>query len=115
MRKSVICIFLVAVTMLSLSVSAMDTRIRDIIPELSFTGTTANCTITVSDAGKDIDVTMKLLENGVTIKTWNKSGFDYVYMSKTATAQKGSTYKLIVTVSIDGETQPSAWVTKKCE
>lgn len=115
MKKCFIPMLFIITLLLAIPVYATDARATTINPVLTFTGTTANCYITLSEAGKEFDVTMKLMENGVTVKTWSDSGLGRVYMSKTATVKKGSTYKLLVTYSIDGETQPSAWVTKKCE
>ena len=118
MKKGSICVLfcLVICLVFSINVFALEPRSNGIKPSLSFNDSTANCSVTVTaNSGQEIDVEMKLLKDGVTVKTWSDSGIGYVYLSERAAVQKGSTYKLIATVSIDGETQPSAWVTKKCE
>lgn len=116
-KVSIIILIGIMSVVLALGVFASAQRSVGIQPRISFSGTTAKCTASIDadNVSDEIRVTMKLLEDGITIKTWYASGMGSIYMNETASAKRGSTYKLMVTVSIDGETQPSAWVTKKCE
>lgn len=115
MRKWIFPLVLIVTSILTLSAYALDSKAPRVIPNLTFEGTTAHCSTAVSSGSNEIDITMQLFEDGIVIKTWHKSGTGYVNMSQKVTVKKGSTYKLLVAYSIDGETQPSAWVTKKCE
>lgn len=115
MKKRVLLLFCLLSIFLCIPVQAIESRTALVAPKLSFSGTTACCSLEITEPGKNINATMKLLENGSVIEIWSENGRGYIGINETASAQKGSTYKLIATVSIDGATQPSAWVTKKCE
>ncbi len=82
--KRWICLMLCVISMLfAVPVYAVEERGAVASPKLTFTGTTAYCSFSISEIDKDIDVTMKLLEDGVTIQNWSKSGTDYVYLNNT--------------------------------
>lgn len=104
--KKPICIVLVAILLISVSVSAYaaTSRATSIMPSLSFEGTTAKCQVTVvgNSTSEVIGVTVKLWYGSTCLQTWTASGNGYVVLSKTATVTAGRTYKMTVDVTING-------------
>ena len=92
------------------------TRELSISSSLSFIGTTATCKATAvgDNISQHIQVTMKLMYGTIQVASWSGSGYGYVYLSKTATAVSGRTYKLVVQVTLDGVVKDPVYVTKTC-
>lgn len=116
MKKRIFSMAAVLLLVLSISAQAATLRIEQISPSLSFSGTTANCTVSIrGNATSDpIKVTMALWNGSTEIASWDGSGTGNVFLSKTATAVKGRSYKLTVDVTINGAAQPRAVVTAIC-
>ena len=85
-----------------------------VTPSLAFSGTTAQCSVSVSDAGKPIFVTMKLYQGSTLMSSWSKSGTGYVYLYKTKTVTKGKTYTLKVSGTINGAAFTAPTITRTC-
>lgn len=80
--------------------------------KLEFSGTTANCSFRVINAGSDIKVTMTLWEGSKQVESWTQEGSGLVVMNEQATVSKGLTYTLEVNFTIDGTPQTSQSTTK---
>ena len=94
---------------LLLTVTANAVQMRSLWPTVSlfFSGTTANCNATVTDAGKELVVTLELWHGDDLVDSWPASGTGSVSV-------KGETYTLIVTGTADGKSFSSPPVSKTC-
>lgn len=81
-------------------------------PVLSFSGTTANCSVSVTTYG-NIDVTLSLWQGNTLVDSWSESGFSIVSINESCTVAKGKTYKLTVSGTAGGQTI-SGSVSKYC-
>ena len=83
-------------------------------PQLSFSGTTAKCSVVVTgdNTSQYIQVSMTLMCGTTTVASWSGSGYGYVYLSETATVTKGNTYKLVVQVAVDGVFKDPVYITR---
>lgn len=109
MKKRVLPLFLVVVMLLSISAQAGIARSPAVQPKLTLNGTSATCSVMAmaDHATDEVSVVMKLWQGSTCLETWTDSGDGYVYMSESATVSTGSTYRLTVTVSINGVARPT--------
>lgn len=114
--KKVIAIMLAAVIFVSLSITAFaePLRAQKITPSLSFSGTTANCAVSISGSVKSIVATMSLWDGSVCIESWPGSGTSLVLISGSCAVESGKTYTLKVSGTIDGISFPATPVSQKC-
>ena len=98
----------------SMTAEAAESRVATVNPYLSFSGTTANCSVSVTAFGKDISVTMQLCQGDTVLKTWYGSGRSVVSLSEEKSVVRGNTYTLKVSGTIGGEAFDGAPVTCKC-
>ena len=95
MKKRMVVLLLVMIMISGLCVNAMATeRASQIKPKLSFSGKTANCSVTVVEAGK-LDVTLELWNGSEMVDSWSDSGTNYLNVSGSHAAVSGTTYTLI--------------------
>lgn len=114
MRKRVLSLALIFVLVFSMSVYAAEPRSNGATPVLRFSGTTANCSVTVSEYGADINVTLTLYRGWSTIASWSGSGTHSVNVSGSAAVKDGLEYRLVATGTIDGVAFTSAAVVGTC-
>ena len=91
--------------LIAIPVSAQATqRSTASIPNITFSGTTATCTVSVNgdSANDSISLTAKLYQGNKCIATWTDSGNGKLRFSRTKTVQSGKTYKLTADVTING-------------
>lgn len=69
---------------------------------LSFSGTTAYCSGSVTDSGKWISATMTLSHNGSTVGSWSGSGRSNVTLNGSRSVVSGWTYTLVISGTVDG-------------
>lgn len=81
---------------------------------LSFSGTTANCSGTVTDVGKYIVATMTLKHNGSTVASWSKSGTSVVTLSGSCSVVSGQSYTLVISGTSDGVPFSTTPFTRTC-
>lgn len=115
MRK--IALLLVIVLVMSIPLSVQATTVRtEIVPNLSFTGTTAKCTVyaAANSTSDYVVVQLKLFQGNRLIKQWAKSSNRSVEISETYTVTKGLTYTLTAEVMINGSSYPTRSVSKTC-
>ena len=116
MRKRVLALTLALVFVLGISAQAVQPRYAQITPSISFTGTTAKCTVSVR-ASNDTDkiaITAKLYRGGTLLATWTKSGTGSVTLSEKTTVTKNFSYTLESNVTSNGVKQSVSPVTKAC-
>lgn len=115
MKKLAIFLAILLVFCVPLEVTAAS-RIIQAKPKLTFSGTTATCTVTIlADKTTDhLEVTMWLMDGTTCVASWHSAGDGYVIMNKTATVTAGRTYKLVVEVFESGKTHDPVYVTGTC-
>ena len=116
MRKIALFLAIVIALSVPLTAHAAEERMLSIYPEITFSGTTANCAVAVTGnyANDDIDVVIKLWRGSTCLRTWYASGEGYVFWDDTATVTKGKTYDLSVDVTINNVTKPRVSVSGTC-
>lgn len=116
--KKLIAFMLAIILLLSVSVSAnaATPRFISINPELTFSGTTANCSVSIvgSTMSDEIDATIKLWRGSTCLRTWRVSDDGYLFWSGTATVTKGKTYDLTVDLVYNGVSKPRVSVSGTC-
>jgi len=102
MRKQLLSIILAIAIVFSLCVPALavEPRANTVSPSLTFSGTTANCSVTISAVNKDISATLWLWHGDDLVASWSDSGETFVGISGSADVEKGETYMLTVTGSM---------------
>ena len=114
MRRRIVALTLVFVLVMSMAVYAVEPRMPQVTPRLSFSGTTANCSVSVNEYGSDIFVTLTLYRGWSTIASWSGSGSGYVNVSGTAAVKDGLEYKLVATGTANGVAFTSVEVWGTC-
>lgn len=115
MKKGTIALLLVVLLtlMIPLSANATTPRATAIVPGLSFSGSTATCTLTVSaDSSDSIYATIRLWRGSTCLKTWYKSATELLTFRDTVVVSQSNTYTLTADVSINGNAQPQSSVTR---
>ena len=81
--KRLISIVLVVVMLMAIPATAFaaPSRVASATPSLSFSGTTANCKVTIRDSGKAISATMSLWDGSTCIDSWSSNGTSLVIIS----------------------------------
>ena len=107
MKRKTTSLFFVLVMALSISASAFSARTIAVIPDITFNGTEATCTVQITgDRTTDnIAATMKLWQGQTLIATWSGNGTGILSLSKTATVARNKTYKLTVAYTVNGVTK----------
>ena len=101
MKKRFVPLVLMFVFILNLSANAAEPRISEIIPQLSFDGTTANCSVAITSPGKDIEATITLWYGNRVMGSWSGRGTSVLGISGSVGVTKGEEYVLKVTGTID--------------
>lgn len=81
---------------------------------LSFSGTTAYCDGTVTDANKYIVATMTLSTGGSPVASWSGSGWSVVNLGGSCKVTKGLTYSLVISGTVDGVAFSTTPIVKTC-
>ena len=104
MKKRILPFILLVAMLLSTPAFAASPRIITIRPAISFSGTTANCRVTVSgNHGTDqIEAVVILWDGSKVVEDWYPTGTGSLLFSNTTTVTKGKTYELTVDVTING-------------
>lgn len=115
MKKKAVVTLIIMILMLVAPAYATLARVAYIAPNLSFTDTTANCSVTIYDGDTaKIKVVISLKNGDDCIKSWEKSAVGYFYFFDTVSVARGQTYTLSVDATINGKTLPTATVSNIC-
>ena len=118
MRKFIVLLSALAIVIaMGASVKASSESYARIIPGLSFSGTTATCSLKVfaEHTTDSIVATVTLKHGSSTVKQWSNLTDDGILdFSDTASVLHGETYTMQVTLTINGSPYPVADVTKTC-
>lgn len=115
-KKALSLVLLLAVVFSVSAQAAGPERIIRMTPSISFSGTTATCSVDVrgNTATDRISFVAKLWHGNTCLNTWTASGTGHATLNKTQSVTRGQTYKLTVDATINGEAQPTKSVTKTC-
>jgi hypothetical protein len=97
---------------------AVTSRTVAIIPRISFSGSTATCSVDITgySLNDELDVVVKLWKGNTCLDTWyaNSTGFLF-FKDYYNPVQKGITYNLTVELTVNGTTESSVSTSKKYE
>lgn len=114
MRKWLVPTFLALVCLMTVTVSAMEVKAERITPKLSFSGTRADCEVTVREYGSDIDVTMELWCGSTLVDSWSDEGVSSVTLTGSCRVERGKTYTLEAYGTVDGVSFTATPIRKTC-
>ena len=117
MRVKIILFSVVTALLLATPAYANLPRMLAITPSLSFTDTTANCSVTISGASNNAKISAVIsLKNGNNcVESWEESAVGYFYFSDTVLVTRGKSYILSEDATIDGKTYPTSSSSNTCE
>lgn len=115
MKKRIYALALAVILLFCFTTSSLAAMNEvQITPVLSYTGTTANCMVTITEAGKYVDATLTLKYGSIPIDSWQKAQMHGVSIYGTAHVTSGHSYTLEVSGTIDGIPFSSVPVTVYC-
>lgn len=117
MKRKLCAAALMLILMLSLGLTAHAASMAyDANPSLSFSGTTAYCSVVCrGDKTTDsISATLTLYQGSTEIDSWSNSGTFRVPVSGSCNVTSGVTYRLKLSWSVNGVSQPDVEVTNTC-
>lgn len=116
MKKFTVGLIAVLVLMLAYPITANAAQPRTLVPNvtLRFDGTTAYCSASVIDSGKELNITMQLWRGNVLVDSWPASGKGMVSVEGNCQVVKGQTYTLVVTGTTNGTSFSSTPLSKTC-
>jgi len=103
----------VLVFVLSVTANAAEPRAKQVSPFLTFSGTTANCSVMIMEAGT-INATMSLWCGNTLVDIWSGNASNTLYLSGSCPVVKGQTYTLKVSGTIGGVLFNGIPVTATC-
>ena len=116
MKRRLLALTAVVVLLLTTSVPALavEPRVPVAAPELEFDGTTAECAVTITSPGEEINATLSLWNGNTYIDSWSGSGTTLVRIKGNCPVIKGQTYTLKVTGTAGSETFTGPTVSGTC-
>lgn len=117
MKRHVLSLIVMLWIVLSipLMVHAATPRAGVISPTLTFSGSTATCSVVIVSDSDQITATITLKKNTLSIATWNVSGIGFINFTEHAVVPSKGEYTLTVDSTINGvkQTQASTTTTYK--
>lgn len=109
-------VVLLVVMSLCMAAQAADMRAAGGKPILSFTGTTANCSVTCkgNNTSDQVSANLTLYQGKTQVDSWSGSGKGKVSLSGQHKVTSGKSYTLTLTYSINGVSQSSKSATGTC-
>lgn len=116
MKKRLVVFLLIAVMLLNVTAYAAP-RAANMLPALTFDGTTAICEVKVigENTSDEIEVTLTLWRGNFMLDSWSAEGTGYLRMSESVVVTSGYTYRLEADVTINGDVLDTLPVSKKCD
>ena len=74
---------LMAILLIIMMISSKVMAASPIVLDLYFTGTTANCSVSIKSLGKAIDATLELWQGSTLVDSWHGTGISLVTISGT--------------------------------
>ena len=115
MRKIALLLALVILVSTPLSAQAVTPRTLSIRPGISYEGNIATCTARIvgNSTSEYLKATIKFWHGNTCIKTWQETGYGYIFFSGTAAATKGNSYTLTVDLTVNGVAQDTVSFSKR--
>lgn len=101
MKKRALALAIILAFALGITAFAAE-QMTKIEPDLFFSGTTAHCSVSVTEPNANITATVELYYGNTKLRTWSGSGTHAVYVGGTHTVVKGNTYLLVAYGDVDG-------------
>lgn len=101
MKKKIASVALVLIMVLSISTIAQARLVKP-ITTLKFSGTTANCSVTVISGSDEIEATMELWHGSTLVDSWSGSDVGVLTIEGSCRVTKGQTYYLVVSGTAGG-------------
>ena len=116
MMKRIFLLASILALALSITAHASSPRAVLVLPSLSFSGTTATCTVRINGnvASDTISAAIELRNGNTCVDSWTVSGIGYVYFVETAGVSVGKEYTLAVDAVVNGKAYPTATISKIC-
>ncbi|MFV0241048.1 MAG: hypothetical protein ACK5H4_13535 [Lacrimispora sphenoides] len=116
MKKSILGIVFLLIMTFSMSAQAAEIQAIRSRPSISFSGTTATCSVDCKSGNSkdEISATLTLWRGNTLVDSWSDSGMGRVIISEQCAVKKGQSYKLTLSYSVNGQAQSSVSVTGKC-
>ncbi len=116
MKKRMIPMAVLFMFMLSISAQAVQLRAIRSTPSLTFSGTTATCSVDCKSGNSTdrLSVTLTLWQESTWVDSWTSSGTGRVLISEQCIAKSGKDYKLVLSYTVNGQAQSSVSVTGTC-
>lgn len=115
MKKRFLALSILVVLVLTIGAQAVELRSVTSRPALSFSGTTAYCSVECGGKSTDtVRATLTLYQGTTRVGSWSKSGTGSVFVDGSCSVERGKSYKLVVTHTINGKSQSSDSITKTC-
>lgn len=120
MKRRVFFIALILMVVMQIPAKAVSERTYMFTPALSFSDTTAYCSVYVPCSNKtdSVSVVLTLWRGQEVIDSWSDASTSdqrYAMINEKATVVKGQTYKLVADVYINGKIAASAPTTGTCK
>jgi type 1 fimbria pilin len=114
MKRRLCALAAVLVLVMTMTAHAAPARTPRPNGSLTFNGTTATCSTTLSDYGKELDVELQLWQGSTLVASWPASGTSKVSVEGTCQVTKGQTYSLVVTGTAGSSDFSITLATKTC-
>lgn len=116
-RHGLVVTTLLILFLFTISSQAVEMWAIKATPSLSFNSTNAQCfgACYAGNTSDTIDATLTLYQGTTYLSSWSDSGKGYLSVSGEYKVQKGKTYKLVLSHSINGVEKPSVTVTNTCQ
>ena len=114
MKRRILPALLSLVLLVCLGTVSVSARATSITPTLSFSNTTAQCSVQIRSPGKHIQATLELREGDKLLASWSDSGQGLLRLTGSHRVSHGETYTLAVHGSIGGNPFEGNAVSRKC-
>ena len=119
LKRRILVFLIVTLIFASMPIYALanTSRIIVVTPTLSFTGTTANCSlhVTANYLSDEIDAVIKLWDGSTCLKTWTATGTGVLVFSDSYEVTWNREYTLTADVEINDISRPRVSITKKSQ
>ena len=117
MKMRIFSLTALVLLMLSVTAQALEPQATGGNPVLTFSGTTAQCSITCTGnkSTDQVEAKLTLYQGGAYVDSWDGSGKFRASVHGDCAVKKCETYTLVLTWSVNGTKQPSASTTKVCQ
>ena len=116
MKKRIFAFSALVILVLAISAQAIEPRESVQRPRLTFSRTTAFCSVNcLGDKDSDqVEATLTLYQGTTYVDSWSGSGTGRASVSGSCGVTSGKSYKLVLTYSINGSSKPSVSIAATC-